>query len=161
MQIGLSTFFVMAASILCSFEILKPVNVKGEEVDPVVHYSGKTMVEYVIFTHPFLLVGARSYFNAVVSATRHRLNVVSYRGRRMLRLWYMRRLWTLMRSCKMVEWIWGGGGREQNVTMSHSLTVSRKVNHSALRLILFSASCLYIPRTTFVHCFPLVFPCVE
>ncbi|KAF9449657.1 cytochrome P450 [Macrolepiota fuliginosa MF-IS2] len=45
-QIALATLFVAAASILASFNILKPLNEKGEEIDPVVHYSGKTMVDH-------------------------------------------------------------------------------------------------------------------
>ncbi|KAF5346718.1 hypothetical protein D9756_010420 [Leucocoprinus leucothites] len=45
-QIAQATLFVVAASFLSSFSILKPLNEKGEEVDPLVHYSGKTMVDH-------------------------------------------------------------------------------------------------------------------
>ncbi|KXN81512.1 O-methylsterigmatocystin oxidoreductase [Leucoagaricus sp. SymC.cos] len=45
-QIALATLFVAAASFLSTFNILKPLNAKGEEVDPLVHYSGKTMVDH-------------------------------------------------------------------------------------------------------------------
>ncbi|KAF5346713.1 hypothetical protein D9756_010425 [Leucocoprinus leucothites] len=44
-QIALTTMFVAAASFLSSFKILKPLNAKGEEIDPLVHYSGQTMVD--------------------------------------------------------------------------------------------------------------------
>jgi hypothetical protein len=44
-QIAHATLFVAAASFLGSFNILKPLNEKGEEVDPIVHFSGRTMIE--------------------------------------------------------------------------------------------------------------------
>ncbi|KAJ3563538.1 hypothetical protein NP233_g8881 [Leucocoprinus birnbaumii] len=44
-QIALTTLFVAAASFLSLFNILKPLNAKGEEVDPFVEYTGKTMID--------------------------------------------------------------------------------------------------------------------
>ncbi|KAJ3563540.1 hypothetical protein NP233_g8878 [Leucocoprinus birnbaumii] len=44
-QIGLTSLFIVAASFLSLFKIMKPVNAQGQEVDPLVEYTGRTMVD--------------------------------------------------------------------------------------------------------------------